>query len=57
MTDLRNFTNRSSGIEIVEVDKELFKEKTAPVVERFLEKASAGQKELYDLLTSVRESY
>ncbi len=48
---------KDAGVEIVEVDKELFKEKTEPVVEKFLEKASDGQKELYDLLVSVRENY
>lgn len=39
-----------AGVEIIEVDKELFKEKTDTVVDEFLEKASDGQKMLYDLL-------
>lgn len=45
------------GVEVTEVDKELFKEKTDTVVEDFLSKASDAQKELYDLLISVRENY
>lgn len=48
---------KDAGVEIVEVDKELFKEKTQPVVDAFLDKASAGQKDLYELLISVRENY
>ncbi len=48
---------KEGGVEIVEVDKELFKEKTDTVVEDFLNNASDGQKELYDLLISVRENY
>lgn len=50
-------TMEEAGVEITEVDKELFKATTDPVVEDFLSSASDGQKELYELLTRVRENY
>lgn len=45
------------GVEIVEVDKELFKEAVQPVVDKFLNDASAEQKALYELLMKTRENY
>jgi TRAP-type C4-dicarboxylate transport system substrate-binding protein len=45
------------GVEIVEVDKEPFKEAVQPVVDDFLAGASDSQKELYDLLIETRENY
>ena len=46
-----------NGVEIVEVDKAPFMEKTQTVVDDFLAKASPAQKELYDLLVATRENY
>ena len=46
-----------NGVEIVEVDKAPFMEKTQTVVDDFLAKASPAQKELYDLLVAARENY
>lgn len=48
---------KENGVEIIEVDKTPFQEKTQPVVDEFLANASAGQKELYDLLVATREKY
>lgn len=45
------------GVEIIEVDKELFKEAVQPVVDKFLAGASTEQKALYDLLMKTRENY
>lgn len=45
------------GVEIVEVDKELFKEAVKPVVDKFLAGASDEQKALYELLIKTRENY
>lgn len=50
-------TLKEQGVEIVEVDKEPFKEAVQPVVDDFLAKASDGQKALYDLLIATRENY
>ena len=50
-------TLKEQGVEIVEVDKTSFQEAVQPVVDDFLAKASAGQKDLYDLLTKTRENY
>lgn len=46
-----------AGVEVSEVDKDVFKEATQPVIDDFLSSASDGQKELYDLLSTVREKY
>lgn len=46
-----------AGVEVAEVDKNVFIEATQPVVDDFLASASDGQKELYDLLNTVREKY
>ena len=46
-----------NGVEIVEVDKTPFMEKTQTVVDDFLAKASADQKALYELLVETREKY
>ena len=46
-----------NGVEIVEVDKTPFMEKTQSVVDDFLAKASPAQKALYDLLIATRENY
>lgn len=48
---------KEDGVEIIEVDKELFKEAAQPVVDDFLATASEEQKQLYDLLVKVRENY
>lgn len=48
---------KENGVDIIEVDKTPFQEKTQPVVDEFLANASAGQKELYDLLVATREKY
>lgn len=48
---------KDNGVNIIEVDKAEFQALTQPVVDDFLAKASDGQKQLYDLLTSVREKY
>lgn len=50
-------TLKEQGVEIIEVDKEPFKEAVQPVVDEFLAGASDGQKALYDLLTTTRENY
>nr|WP_297284216.1 TRAP transporter substrate-binding protein DctP [uncultured Agathobaculum sp.] len=46
-----------NGVEILEVDKKPFQEKTQAVVDDFLANASEDQKELYDLLIATREKY
>lgn len=46
-----------AGVEIVEVDKETFKQSVQSVVDDFLAKASQGQKDLYELLVKTRENY
>lgn len=48
---------KEQGVEIVEVDKELFKAAVKPVVDKFLADASDEQKTLYDLLVKTRENY
>jgi tripartite ATP-independent transporter DctP family solute receptor len=50
-------TLEEQGVEIIEVDKEPFKEAVQPVVDNFLAGASDGQKALYDLLITTRENY
>lgn len=50
-------TMKEEGVEIAEVDKEVFIEAVQPVVDDFLSSASDGQKQLYDLLTETREKY
>jgi len=50
-------TMEEEGVEIAEVDKDVFKEAVQPVVDDFLSNASEGQKELYDLLLETREKY
>lgn len=47
----------AAGVEVAEVDKNVFIEATQPVVDDFLASASDGQKELYDLLDTVRAKY
>lgn len=48
---------KSAGVAINEVDKAAFADATKGVVEDFLAKATKDQKELYDLLLTVREDY
>lgn len=48
---------KDNGVEIIEVDKAPFQEKTQAVVDDFLANASEGQKTLYDLLIATREKY
>ncbi|MCP1111149.1 TRAP transporter substrate-binding protein [Ohessyouella blattaphilus] len=48
---------KAANVEIVEVDKEPFKESVQYVIDDFLDGASDGQKELYELLIEVRENY
>lgn len=50
-------TMKAAGVEVVEVDKEPFKESVQGVIDGFLKDASKGQKELYELLTATREKY
>lgn len=45
------------GVEMIEVDKEPFKEAVQPVVDKFLSGASDEQKALYELLMKTRENY
>lgn len=48
---------KSAGVAINEVDKAAFANATKGVVEDFLAKATKDQKELYDLLLTVRNDY
>lgn len=45
------------GVEVTEVDKASFKEAVQPVVDKFLDGASEGQKELYNLLQETKKNY
>ncbi len=47
----------AQGVEITEVDKNLFIEATQSVVDEFLASATEDQNALYELLCSVRENY
>lgn len=45
------------GVAINEVDKDAFVDSVQPVIDNFLSSADDGQKELYELITKVREKY
>lgn len=48
---------KNAGVEIVEVNKDLFNAKTQVIIDNFLSKASSGQKNLYEALTTARAKY
>lgn len=48
---------KTAGVEVTEVDKKLFVEATQGVVDKFLSSATDEQKEMYELITTVREKY
>lgn len=48
---------KAAGVEVTEVDKEIFKNATQGIVDDYLKSATEEQKNLYDLLISTREKY
>lgn len=50
-------TLKDAGVEITKVDKKPFKKAVQPVVDEFLDSASKGQKELYNLLIETKKKY
>lgn len=50
-------TMKAAGVEVVEVDKQPFKESVQGIIDGFLKDASEEQKELYELLVTTSEKY
>lgn len=50
-------TLKEQGVEILTVDKDEFKAKVQPMVDKFLADATEEQKALYDLLQTTRQKY
>lgn len=50
-------TLKTQGVQILNVDKESFKAKVQPMVDKFLADATDEQKKLYELLVNTRKKY
>ena len=48
---------KENGVEVLTVDKEPFKAKVQPMVEKFLADATDEQKKLYEVLVTARQKY